>query len=128
MIVYHGRGVINTMIDKLPVELHIPGYQYCGPGTKLQKRILQGDQGINPLDEACKEHDIAYGASHKLQDRHKADKVLENKAWERIKAKNATKGEKVAAFGVATIMKTKRKFGLGLGVKNRKAGRISFHV
>ena len=31
--------VINKSIDLLPVELHIPGYQYCGPGTKLSKRL-----------------------------------------------------------------------------------------
>ena len=33
-----GRGVLNKVINNLPVEMHIPGYQYCGPGTKLTKR------------------------------------------------------------------------------------------
>lgn len=27
-----GAGIIDTMIDKLPFELHVPKYQYCGPG------------------------------------------------------------------------------------------------
>lgn len=27
-----GRGLLNKMIDKLPFEMHIPSYQYCGPG------------------------------------------------------------------------------------------------
>lgn len=27
-----GSGIIDKIIDKLPLELHIPGYQYCGPG------------------------------------------------------------------------------------------------
>ena len=49
-----GNGVVNSLINNLPVELHIPGYQYCGPGTKVVKRIVRGDQGINPLDAACK--------------------------------------------------------------------------
>ncbi|KAJ8964117.1 hypothetical protein NQ314_005113 [Rhamnusium bicolor] len=49
-----GRGLLNTLINKLPVELHIPGYRFCGPGTKLQKRLDRGDQGNNLLDEACK--------------------------------------------------------------------------
>ena len=53
-----GKGVLNKVINNLPVELHIPGYQYCGPDTKLTKRLARGDPGINPLHKACKEHDI----------------------------------------------------------------------
>ena len=26
--------------------MHIPGYQYCVPGTKLTKRLACGDPGI----------------------------------------------------------------------------------
>lgn len=55
-----GRGLINKIIDKLPFELHLPKYQYCGPGTKLAERLARGDPGINKLDKLCKEHDIAY--------------------------------------------------------------------
>jgi hypothetical protein len=33
-----GAGFVNSLINKLPVELHLPGgYQYCGPGTKLKR-------------------------------------------------------------------------------------------
>lgn len=28
----HGKGLLNKLIDLVPVELHVPGYQYCGPG------------------------------------------------------------------------------------------------
>ncbi|KAJ8979793.1 hypothetical protein NQ317_007703 [Molorchus minor] len=77
-----GRGIVNTLINKLPFELHLPGgYQYCGPGTKLQKRLARGDPGINKLDKACKQHDIAYSQSD-LAARHKADYQLEQTAWE----------------------------------------------
>lgn len=27
-----GDGIIDKVIDKLPFEMHVPGYQYCGPG------------------------------------------------------------------------------------------------
>lgn len=27
-----GNGLLNKIIDKLPFELHVPSYQYCGPG------------------------------------------------------------------------------------------------
>jgi len=28
-----GRGIINSLINSLPFEAHVPGYQFCGPGT-----------------------------------------------------------------------------------------------
>lgn len=116
-----GRGVVNTLINKLPVELHIPGgYQYCGPGTKLHKRLARGDPGINPLDKACREHDIAYSNNSSVEDRHVADYRLEQRAWERVKSKDAGLGEKAAAWAVTNVMKAKRK--LGMGMNRRKLG------
>lgn len=112
-----GGGVLNSLINNLPVELHLPGYQYCGPGTKLQKRIARGDPGINQLDAACKEHDIAYSKHKDLEERHKADFILENKAWSRVKSKDASVGEKTAAWVVTNAMKSKRKLGMGLKKK-----------
>ena len=53
-------SVNDKIINNLPVELHIPGYQYCGPGTELTKRLACGDLGTNIVDRACKEHDIVY--------------------------------------------------------------------
>ena len=61
------------VLNKIPVEIHIPGYHYYGSGTKLTKRLAEGDPGINPLDSACKEHNIAY-----------------SKNRENIEARNAT--------------------------------------
>lgn len=116
-----GRGVINTLIDKLPFELHLPGYNYCGPGTKLDKRLQRGDKGINLLDEACKEHDIAYSLSSDIGNRHEADKKLEQVAVQRLKSKDASFGEKVAASTIAASMKVKTK--LGMGVKRLNKGR-----
>lgn len=118
---HKGAGLVNSLINKLPVELHIPGYQYCGPGTKLEKRLKRGDPGINALDSACKEHDIAYSNNKTLEDRHKADWILENRAWERVKSKDAKFGEKAAAWLVTTGMKVKRKLGMGIR-KKRKQG------
>lgn len=31
-IIKRGDGIIDKIIDKVPFELHVPGYQYCGPG------------------------------------------------------------------------------------------------
>jgi len=112
-----GSGLINSVINRLPVELHLPGYQYCGPGTNLKKRLARGDKGINLLDSACREHDIAYDHSNSLTDRHEADRILENRAWERFKASDSNFKEKASAWGVTNAMKIKRKIGAGCGFK-----------
>lgn len=41
-------------------ELHIPNYNYCGPGTKIITRLTTGSKPINELDKACKCHDLEY--------------------------------------------------------------------
>lgn len=106
-----GKGFLNKIIDNLPVELHIPGYQYCGPGTKLQKRLARGDKGINPLDAACKTHDIEYSKSSDTKHRHLADLELAKQAFRRVTSSDATLGERSAALAVAGIMKGKVKMG-----------------
>lgn len=121
-----GSGLLNTLINKLPVELHIPSYNFCGPGTKLDKRLARGDKGINSLDQACKEHDIAYSKYSDLERRHIADKVLANKAFKIFKTSNSSKGEKLSSLAVAGIMKAKTKLGMG-NPKRKKGGQISFN-
>lgn len=108
-----GEGLVNSIINKLPFELHLPGYNYCGPGTRLRERLLRGDQGVNELDNACMRHDIAYDNSNNLEERHKADLELINMAKKRMKSKNAGRGEKLASWLVSKVMKTKVKHGAG---------------
>lgn len=118
-----GEGLINTVIDKLPIELHLPGYSYCGPGTKLRARLARGDRPINKLDSYCKEHDIQYSKYKDLENRHHADNILQERAWERVKAKDSSFGEKGAAWLVTTTMKAKRKLGMGTTSNKKKSCR-----
>ncbi len=119
-----GGGVVNSLINRLPFELHIPGYQFCGPGTKIIKRIKRGDQGINPLDAACKRHDLSYLHNQdNLSARHRADYELEQRAWERVKSGTASASEKAAAWLVTNIMKTKQRFGMGVSSQTAKLRR-----
>lgn len=108
-----GNGIVNSLINKLPFELHVPGYNYCGPGTKLKQRLERGDVGVNPLDEACKLHDISYSNEKQLPDRHRADKVLLTNALNRITSSDASLREKLAAMGVSAAMYGKIKLGMG---------------
>lgn len=113
-------SVLNKAIDLLPVELHIPGYQYCGPGTNLRLRLNRGDPGINKLDAACKEHDIAYSKYVDNDRRRIADTLLVSKAWERVKASDSSLGERAAAWAVTNLMKAKTKMGSGRKQNKRK--------
>lgn len=36
-----GGSLLDEAINKLPFELHVPGYQYCGPGTNLKKKTKE---------------------------------------------------------------------------------------
>lgn len=114
-----GRGILNSVINNLPFEMHIPGYRFCGPGTKLDKRLKAGQRGINKLDDVCRLHDIAY-ESPKLTDRKKADDLLSKEAIERVRAKDASIGEKIAALSVAGLMKAKSAIGGGLKRKMKR--------
>jgi len=118
----HGGGLVDKPINKIPFQANIPGCNFCGPVTKVQKRSEPDDQGINSLDEACKEHDIAYSQNKALSERHRADSILIDKAWSRVKAPDSSLGEKAAAYFVTNIMKAKKKFGMGLN-KTEKKGR-----
>jgi hypothetical protein len=115
-----GRGLLNKIIDKLPFELHLPGYQYCGPGTKLQKRLARGDPGINSLDRACREHDIAY-SSKDPQAREEADRILHQQSKEIYKNPSNSIGERANSWLVSKAMKIKTK--LGMGVSKKKTER-----
>ena len=37
------KDLLNHTINTFPFELHIPGYQFCGPGTHLEKRLARND-------------------------------------------------------------------------------------
>ena len=88
MIVHEGNGLVNELINNFPFDFHILKFQYCGPRTKLSERLAQGDPGINLLEPACKEHGLFYSKTREIgPERKKADKILADKAWERVKSR-----------------------------------------
>jgi len=109
-----GSGVFNSLLNsKFMPEMHLPGYNYCGPFTKLDKRLAQGDKGINKLDEGCKKHDIFYRDHKEVQVRNLADKELEDIADEILFNSDSSLKERHDALIVKAGMKTKRYFGMG---------------
>ena len=63
-------GLFNTMLSKLPFELHLPGHNFTGPGTRLDRRLNPNGTPkpwsipINRIDQAAYRHDLCY-AKHK---------------------------------------------------------------
>lgn len=41
-------------------EIHLPGHNFTGPGTQLDKRLERGDEPINAVDALSLHHDLRY--------------------------------------------------------------------
>lgn len=96
-------GWLDCLLEKLP-RIHIWGYNYCGINTDLEKQLAEHIQGINELDCACMEHDIAYSESAAIKLRCNADKILVLKAFKRIYARDSCFGERIAAIVVSLLI------------------------
>jgi len=56
----------------------------------------------------------------KTSERNRADSILIDKAWSRVKAPDSSLGERAAAYFVTNLMKAKKKFGMGLNKTENK--------
>ena len=72
------------------MTLKEPGFTYstCGPFTKNKERVEKfmqtGNTDFiykNKLDQACFQHDTAYGKSKDLEKRTQSDKIWRDKAF-----------------------------------------------
>ena len=54
----------NTLVNKLPFEMHLPGHHFIGTGIKLYKRLnsdgtpKEWSMPINRVDNAAYHHNI----------------------------------------------------------------------
>ena len=61
-----GGSLLNKFINNLPVEMHLPGHNFTGPGTKLKKRLhpdltlKKWSKPVNRVDKAAYHHDVCY--------------------------------------------------------------------
>ena len=57
---------LNTLVNKLPFEMHLPGHNFTGPGTKLYKSLIpdgipkEWSIPINKVDNTAYHHDLCY--------------------------------------------------------------------
>jgi hypothetical protein len=132
-----GGSILNKALNALPLpEMHLKSavgseqvpsgsfndtnkYSFCGPFTKLQTRLSQGYRGVNALDKACLNHDIAYATYKDTPMRNKYDDILSAQAANISLDENTPEYEKKDARLVNAIIAAKSRFGLGF--KNKFA-------
>ena len=116
-----GGSILNKMINSLPVEMHLPGHNFTGPGTKLNKRLnpdltpKKWSKPINRVDKAAYNHDICY---LKNTDTVTRNAVCDKNMLKELKGiYNPTIRERMERGLVSSLIGTKARFGWGLNKK-----------
>ena len=78
-----GGSFLNTLVNKLPFEMHLPGHNFSGPGTKLYTRLnpdgtpKECSIPINRGDNADHHHDLCYSKHDNTKTRNEVcDKTM----------------------------------------------------
>ena len=116
-----GGSLLNKVINNLPVEMHLPGHNFTGPGTKLNKRLnpdltpKKWSKPINRVDKAAYHHDLCY---LKNDDTATRNAVCDKNMLKELEGiHNPTTREKMEKGLVSSLVGTKARFGWGLGKK-----------
>ena len=119
-----GGSLLNKFINNLPVEMHLPGHNFKGPGTKLNKRLnpdltpKKWSKPINRVDQAAYHHDIGYLKNPDVKTRNKLDKKM---LEELDGIYNPTIREKMERGLVSSLIGAKARFGMGVNKKKVSA-------
>ena len=113
-----GGSILNKMINNLPVEMHLLGHNFTGPGTKLNKRLntdltpKEWSKPINIIDKASYHHDICY---LKNNDTATRNNVCDKNMLQEMKdIYNPTLRERMERGLVSSLIGTKKRFGWGV--------------
>lgn len=118
-----GAGLFNTVVNKLPFELHLPGHNFTGPGTRLDRRLNPDgtphawSMPINRVDTAAYHHDLCYAKHKDTKTRNEVcDKEMLNELDGIL---NPTLREKIDRALVRKIISSRVKFGLGVPIQKK---------
>ena len=106
-----GGSFLNPLVNKLPFEMHLPGHNFTGPGTKLDKRLnpdgtpKEWSKPINRVDNAAYHHYLCYS-------KHDDTKTT-NEVGELSGIVNHTLRERIDKAIVGKLINDKVNFGLG---------------
>ena len=110
--------MFNIAVNKLPFELHLPGHNFTGPGTRLDKRLnpdrtpKDWSMPIKRVDEAAYHHDLCYA---KNQDRKTRNKVCGREMLSKLhQITNPSLRERLDRSLVSNMINAKVNLGLGL--------------
>jgi len=123
-----GKGFLNDAINSLPFEMNLPEHNFTGPGMKLNKRLNPDitpkawSKPINRVDQAAYRHDICFV---KNKDTKTRNEVCDKKMLTELDGiYNPTLRERMERGVVSKIIRTKKRFGMGLK-KNKRSKSIS---
>ena len=112
-----GSGLFNEAVNKLPFELHLPGHNFTGPGTRLGKRLnpdltpKEWSKPINKVDNVAYHHDLCYT---KHQDRKARNEICDKEMLPELdEIEKPTLRERLDRGIVKNLINTKVKLGLG---------------
>ena len=116
-----GGSLLKKFINNLPVETHLPGHNFMGPGTKLDKRLKpeltpkEWSKPVNRVDKAAYNHDVCY---LKNNDTATRNAVCNKNMLKELKGiYNPTIKEKMERGLVSSLIGTKARFGWGVDKK-----------
>ena len=116
-----GGSLLNKVINNLPVEMHLPGHNFTGPGTKLNKRLnpdlspKEWSKPINRVDKAAYHHDVCY---LKNDDTTARNAVCDKNMLKELEGiYNSTIRERMEKGLVSSLIGAKARFGWGLSEK-----------
>ena len=116
-----GCSLLNKAINNLPVEMHLPGHNFTGPGTKLNKRLnpdltpKKWSKPINRVDKAAYHHDLCYLKNNDTTTRNAVCDKNMLKELEGIFKPSIR--EKMEHGLVSTLIGAKARFGMGVHEK-----------
>ena len=108
-------GRVKLPWERFSGEMHLPGNNFTGPGTKLNNRLkVDGtpkswSRLINRVDSAAYRHDLAYARHADTAERIVAEKKM---IKELDAIPNTTLKERMKRTVVKPILKTKVNFGV----------------
>lgn len=108
-------------------EMHLPGMNFAGPGTRLDLRLnpngtpRESSLPVDRVDDAAYRHDMAYAAFPDTKTRNVADRVM---VAELNEIPNPTLRERVERAVIKPILNTKANFGLGISKKSTRKAKI----
>ena len=118
-----GGRFLNSLVNKLPFEMHLPGHNFTGPRTKLYKRLnsdgtpKEWSMPINGVDNAAYHNDLCYS---KHDDSKTRNEVCDKRMLGELSGiVNPTLRERNDKSIVGKFIKAKVNFGVGHPIKKK---------